>query len=158
MAVKQHYAPESWVDRHGDVLFRYALVRVRDHAVAEELVQEALLAALQSYESFSGQSSERTWLIGILKHKITDHYRRLSRTSQFNPDDEVAFEHDELFQRSGEWRGHWNFDLGPPRVDDEPGPRRREERVLDDTEPLFDGAARTDRRRFYSSRSGAVEH
>jgi RNA polymerase sigma-70 factor (ECF subfamily) len=113
MAVRHHYAPESWVDRHGDVLFRYALVRVRDHSVAEELVQEALLAALQSYESFSGQSSERTWLIGILKHKIIDHYRRLSRMRQFNPDDEVAFEHDELFQQSGEWGGHWNLDLGP---------------------------------------------
>lgn len=68
--------PAQWVDLHGDYLYRFALSRIRNPDLAENVVQETLLAALQSRESFSGRSSERTWLIGILKHKIIDHYRK----------------------------------------------------------------------------------
>lgn len=71
--------PGRWVDEHSDVLFRFAMVRLRDAAVAEEIVQETFLAALQSVDRFAGQASERTWLVGILKHKIVDHFRKLSR-------------------------------------------------------------------------------
>lgn len=105
--------PETWVDAHGNALYRYALARVGDPSVAEEMVQETLLAALRSYDKFAARSSERTWLVGILKHKLGDHYRRLSCQSQFHEDDDRFFEHDELFQHSGEWAGHWNADRGP---------------------------------------------
>ena len=70
--------PERWVDEHGD-LYRYALVRVRRTEVAEDLVQETLLAAVRSREKFGGRSSERSWLVGILKNKIVDYYRKLDR-------------------------------------------------------------------------------
>ena len=73
--------PELWVDAHGDYLYRYALSRVRDTQIAEDCVQETLLSALKSRENFFGQSSERTWLTGILKHKIIDHFRKSSRES-----------------------------------------------------------------------------
>lgn len=56
--------PERWVDEHGDCLNRYALVRVRVPKVAEDLVQETLLAAVRSREKFGGRSSERSWLVG----------------------------------------------------------------------------------------------
>ena len=71
--------PERWVDEHGDCLYRYALVRVRRTEVAEDLVQETLLAAVRSREKFGGRSSERSWLVGILKNKIVDYYRKLGR-------------------------------------------------------------------------------
>jgi RNA polymerase sigma factor (sigma-70 family) len=71
--------PAEWVDRYGDYLFRYAMVRLRDRPSAEDLVQETFLAALKDYGSFSGKSSESTWLVGILKHKILDHFRRQAR-------------------------------------------------------------------------------
>ena len=67
---------ETWVDQHGDYLFRYAMMRLRDKDLAENLVQETLLAALKGRGSFGGRSSERTWMVGILKHKIIDHYRK----------------------------------------------------------------------------------
>jgi len=51
--------PERWVDEHGDCLFRYALVRVRRREVAEDLVQDTLLAAYAAVKKFAGQSSER---------------------------------------------------------------------------------------------------
>lgn len=73
--------PATWVDKHGDCLFRYALSYVRDIQTAEDLVQETFLAALNSQGRFSGGSSERTWLVGILKHKVIDHYRAAKRQS-----------------------------------------------------------------------------
>jgi RNA polymerase sigma-70 factor (ECF subfamily) len=68
--------PAAWVDLHGDALFRFAMLRVRDRERAEELVQETFLAALRGRAGFEGTSSERTWLIAILRRKIVDHVRR----------------------------------------------------------------------------------
>ena len=67
--------PERWVEEHGDYLFKFALVRLRDPAKAEDMVQETFLAALKGGQSFAGRSAEKSWLAGILKHKILDHYR-----------------------------------------------------------------------------------
>ncbi len=67
--------PQRWVDSYGDFLYRFALVRVRDRDIAEELVQDTLLAALQGKEQFTGQSSESTWMVVILKHKMIDFFR-----------------------------------------------------------------------------------
>src|SRR5213593_1990717 len=68
-----------WVDEHGDYLYKYALFRLRDASAAEDAVQETFLAAIKAYAKFEGRGSERTWLVGILKHKITDHFRRSIR-------------------------------------------------------------------------------
>jgi RNA polymerase sigma-70 factor (ECF subfamily) len=73
---KTVHDPSTWVDEHGDALFRYALLRVKDPGVAEDLVQETFLSALKGIERFRAGSSLRTWLVGILKHKIIDHYRK----------------------------------------------------------------------------------
>lgn len=73
--------PQQWLPRHGDALYRYALLHLRDAALAEELVQETLLAGLESQHNFAGQSSTRTWLVAILKHKMLD-----PAASQFLPD------------------------------------------------------------------------
>jgi RNA polymerase sigma-70 factor, ECF subfamily len=99
--------PEGWVDRHGDGLYRYALLRLRSPDLAEDVVQETFLEAIRARSSFAGRSSERTWLIGILKHKIVDRLRRAGREpSAVNgvpPDaaDRPAFDR----------RGHWR--VGP---------------------------------------------
>ncbi len=73
---QQVSSPETWVRDHGDYLFRYAMMRLRDRDTAENMVQETFLAALKGRASFNGRSSERTWMVGILKHKIIDHYRK----------------------------------------------------------------------------------
>jgi RNA polymerase sigma-70 factor (ECF subfamily) len=99
--------PALWVDRHGNYLFKYAMFRLRDAAVAEDAVQETLLAALQAYEKFEGRGSERTWLVGILKHKVTDCFRRMSREQPIGQVEGEDFEHAELFMQTGEWVGHW---------------------------------------------------
>ena len=67
------------LERHRPYLMRFALLQLRDRSAAEDAVQEALLAAVQGAGQFAGQSSIRTWLIGILKHKIVDHIRKARR-------------------------------------------------------------------------------
>ena len=75
--------PEQWLDAHGDALFAYAMMRVRNQALAEDLVQDTLLAGIAG---FGGKSSERTWLTGILKNKIVDHVRKSSRKESYEAD------------------------------------------------------------------------
>src|SRR5262245_64024075 len=60
-------------------LLRYATFQLRDPALAEDVVQETLLAALTDSSHFAGRSAFRTWLVGILKHKIVDAIRKRSR-------------------------------------------------------------------------------
>jgi RNA polymerase sigma-70 factor (ECF subfamily) len=110
-STQQGLDPDKWLDCHGNYLYRYALVRVREAAVAEDLLQETLLAAVGSCHSHAGRSSERTWLVGIMKHKVIDHFRRAARNAQFQlppEDDEI-----EWFEQSGPWRGHWREDQAP---------------------------------------------
>lgn len=67
---------DNWLNEYSDILYRYALVRVRSEATAEDLVQETLLAGLQGVARFLGQSTVRAWLVGILKHTIIDYFRK----------------------------------------------------------------------------------
>jgi len=96
--------PEVWVDRYGDYLYRFALSRTKDPSVAEDLVQETLLAALQARASFKGRSTPKSWLAGILKHKIVDHFRKSKREQ---PTDDAILQReniDRLFEENGAWK------------------------------------------------------
>ena len=105
--------PTDWLREYGDYLYRYALVRVRDVAAAEDLLQETLLAAMGSYQAHEGRSSERTWLVGIMNHKVVDYFRRLARTSEFQILNEEGRDEIGWFESEGTWRGHWREDQAP---------------------------------------------
>jgi RNA polymerase sigma-70 factor (ECF subfamily) len=60
-------------------LLRVAQLQLRERDQAEDVVQETLLAALEAQDKFAGKSSVKTWLTGILKHKIIDAIRKKSR-------------------------------------------------------------------------------
>ena len=100
----QNLDPEAWLDQYGDYLYRYAIARIHEPAVAEDLVQETLLAGLQSKEGFKGRSSEKTWLTGILKYKIIDHIRKKSREQPTDTIELTADAMHEHFNNKGEWR------------------------------------------------------
>lgn len=84
----------DWVDTHADYLFNFAVGQVRDANTAEDLVQDTFLAAVKAQNSFGGKSSARTWLVGILRHKIYDHLRKTCR--------ERAVRHDPTAMNDGE--------------------------------------------------------
>lgn len=105
--------PLGWLERHGDVLYRYACQRLGDSSAAEDAVQEALLAAFEARESFAGQSSERTWLIAILKRKVVDRIRQAVRDRARGLIDSPLDAETSEFEESGLWREgpqRWRFD------------------------------------------------
>lgn len=84
------------LDRYRPQLVKFALMQLRNSAAAEDVVQETLLAALQGGARFGGQSSVKTWLIGILKHKIIDTIRRRSREQPLESGDDEGPSIEEL--------------------------------------------------------------
>jgi RNA polymerase sigma-70 factor (ECF subfamily) len=89
----------SRVESERAYLLRYASLQLRDSHAAEDAVQETLLAALAGESSFAGRSNLRTWLTGILKHKIIDAIRRNTREGPAGS----AEEFDALFDEKGHW-------------------------------------------------------
>jgi len=103
-ADKRRFDPAEWIDAYGDMLFRYALVRLRDQGLAEDVVQETFLSALASRQNFAGRSTERTWLVGILKHKIVDILRKRSRERPVDDFEALQDMGKEDFDETGRWR------------------------------------------------------
>ncbi len=93
----------SQVERERAYLVRYASLQLRDAHAAEDAVQETLVAALAGEAGFQGRSNLRTWLTGILKHKIMDSLRRSLREATLLPDEADTAELERLFDA----RGHW---------------------------------------------------
>lgn len=91
------------VEGERSYLLRFATLQLRDRHAAEDAVQETLLAALAGETGFAGRSNLRTWLTGILKHKIVDAIRRASRESTVLFDEADSAGLDALFDA----RGHW---------------------------------------------------
>jgi RNA polymerase sigma-70 factor (ECF subfamily) len=96
-------APNDWVAAHGDYLFNFAIGQVRDANVAEDLVQETFLAAFKARHRFTGQSSERTWLVGILRHKICDQLRHTCRERAVRVDPSPVRRDEEAWDEAVVW-------------------------------------------------------
>ena len=105
------------IQAHRPYLLRYALAQLRDAELAEEAVQEALVAALESIDGFDKRSTLRTWLTSILRFKVIDLQRKLvaDRTRTQYDEATVTAEHeawlDEMFDETGHWRSPpqaWN--------------------------------------------------
>jgi RNA polymerase sigma-70 factor (ECF subfamily) len=79
---------------HRDYLLRFARLQLRNEAWAEDAVSETVLAALAKPQSFANRSQLKTWLIGILKHKVIDalrqHRREVGGRDQTDDDDADA--------------------------------------------------------------------
>ena len=101
------------VEPHVRSLSTYARAVCGNRWAAEDAVQETFLAALKAYEKFEGRGSERTWLVGILKHKIIDHFRKVEREAPIGEGFDEGPEHAEFFERTDEWVGHWNANRAP---------------------------------------------
>jgi len=111
---KHSLEPQSWVEKHGNYLFNYAVVRVNDREKAEDLVQETFLAGLKAKDNFQGKSSERTWLISILKRKIIDTYRKqyTSKVSSMAEYEQDISDGD-FYRTEDPFKGHWLEGRGP---------------------------------------------
>ncbi len=105
--------PETWVDQHGDSLFRFTVARLQDPDTASDLVQETFLAALRLRDTYAGRSSVRTWLIAILKNKIADCLRKIGREQRSRERNGSGDRTEGMFDGRGRWRlrpSHWGSD------------------------------------------------
>jgi RNA polymerase sigma-70 factor (ECF subfamily) len=93
--------PERWLADYGDALYGFAMARVQNPTLAEDLIQETFFAAMKAKERFSGRASEKTWLIGILKHKIIDHYRKSGREKIYEDTETLEIFERDFFEASG---------------------------------------------------------
>ncbi len=95
------------LESHRRYLFKFAMLQVRDRDAAEDLVQETMVAALDAAQGFTGKSSLRTWLTGILLHKIADLRRRAGRRAAISIDSMIedggTDQVDALFKESGRY-------------------------------------------------------
>jgi RNA polymerase sigma-70 factor (ECF subfamily) len=109
--------PEKWVDVYGDQLYRYAFARVQNRMAAEDLVQETFLAALAAAHGFEGRSSEKTWLVAILKHKIIDYFRQSGKEPPMNQSRNQEDPMDQFFHGNGSWKDKPEpWDTAPDRI------------------------------------------
>lgn len=107
---------ERWLDVHGDALFRFAVSRGLPASEAEDAVQETLIEGLRKLDTFEARSSEKTWLIGILRYKILEAMRRRAKDSGREPA--------ERFSPPGfDAEGHWRREDEPEGMDWNPNPR-----------------------------------
>lgn len=80
-------AIENQLAEHRTYLLRFARLQLRNDAWAEDAVSETLLAALSKPQSFGNRSQLKTWLVGILKHKVIDILRQRKREVTLDVDD-----------------------------------------------------------------------
>ena len=92
----------EWVRLYTKDLYAWAYRKTSDRELSENLVQEAFLAAAESIASYKQESQPKAWLIGILKNKIAEHYRKTLRQSTTTslPSDEIAA----FFSAKGGWQ------------------------------------------------------
>lgn len=136
------------IESHRPYLVRYALSQLRDPGLAEEAVQEALLAALEGIGRFDGRSTLRTWLTSILRFKVIDLQRRqVAERSNVDIDEErFAAEHeawlDEMFDETGHWRS-------PPQAWNDPEAALEQRRFWEAFEKCLGGLPATASRVFF---------
>ncbi|MFC3107897.1 sigma-70 family RNA polymerase sigma factor [Undibacterium arcticum] len=87
-------------------LLRFAQLQLRNQTLAEDAVQDALIAVLEKPDRFAGLSSLRTYVTGILKYKIIDSLRLAQRERQLDTQDEQSEDDlvDSLFLSNGHTR------------------------------------------------------
>lgn len=119
-SIKNKEAVAVLFKEHADYLYNFAINRVSDVQLAEDLVQDTFVSALKNYDSFRGKSKATTWLIAILKNKIIDHYRKKVREYHTESIDTLAYL-DEHFDDKGHWQmgsvpHPWKYDT-PENID-----------------------------------------
>jgi RNA polymerase sigma-70 factor (ECF subfamily) len=136
------------IESHRAYLVRYALSQLRDQQLAEEAVQEALVAALEGVSRFDGRSALRTWLTSILRFKIIDMQRRLvaERAHVAIDDERLVEDHeawlDEMFDETGHWRT-------PPQAWNDPEAALEQRRFWQVFEMCLEGLPSTAGRVFF---------
>lgn len=117
---KKMLHPDKWLEAHGDYLYRYALSKTGQPEVAQDIVQETLLAAWRGREEYKGKAHERSWLLSICRNKTTDYYRQANQNEVSLPSDATeAMTEDAFFNQDGSWKNPSSVWVNDPLQDAE---------------------------------------
>lgn len=73
-------------------MVRFAAAKLQDVHLAEDVVQEALMGAFVNAQQFAERAAIRTWVFGILKHKIADAQRSRLRQAKTSALEDLSAE------------------------------------------------------------------
>lgn len=121
--------PEFLTEIRRDMI-RFAALQLRDDALAEDVVQDALMGAMANAQGFAGKSALKTWVFAILRNKIVDQIRQKRRTtniSALSPDEESL---DQAFESLFKSNAHWTPQSRPSNWGD-PEESLRQQRFWD---------------------------
>ena len=103
----------QWMNDHADALYRYSLRCLNNPELCKDMVQETFLAAWRNMDTYRGEASVKNWLFLILKHKLTDHFRKshtqLATIQQVHNDQ--AFFDEQDHWRKGMYPKQWSVDF-----------------------------------------------
>ncbi len=105
---------KSWVKTYYGDLYRWAKFKISDAHLAEDLVQEVFLVALNNIDKFKNESSPKTWLFKILNNKLVDQYRIKTNKKMYPMEETQLVEITEsLFDKNSNWTSNgqskvWN--------------------------------------------------
>lgn len=111
---------EQQLIEHRGYLLKFARLQLRNETWAEDAVSETIVAALAKPQSFGNRSQLKTWLVGILKHKVIDVFRLNARTVALDTEPDTAHRNDELDVLTFKANGHFEqapADWGNPEQD-----------------------------------------
>lgn len=104
--------PTTLIEIRRDMI-KFAHLQLRDVTLAEDVVQEALAAALSSAKEFAGRSALKTWVFSILRHKIVDQIRLQSRTTNISSLSQEEESLDQTFDTLFKANAHWSPEARP---------------------------------------------
>ncbi len=94
----------EWVEEYTNDLYSWALYKLSNKELAQDIVQDTFLAAAEKLSSFKGDSKPKTWLFSILNYKIIDVYRKKVKRNITVDGDIIS----NLFNSNGDWNSYYN--------------------------------------------------
>jgi RNA polymerase sigma-70 factor (TIGR02943 family) len=122
----EHTNPKSeiaeWIRLYTKPLYQWALYKTSDKMLAEDLVQDTFLVVVENLHQFDRKSQPKTWLMGILKNKIANHYREIVKSTVHKPLSIETYE--PFFTEKEGWKPHalpqlWAIDTSEHLLDNQ---------------------------------------
>ena len=105
----------EWVNRYTDDMYRYAFSQVSNQEMAEDIVQNVFVAAIESLDKLGNVDNPKSWLFSVLRNKISDHHRLSYRNQVDTKSNHFNGTEDNHFDKLGDWFADstieaWDFD------------------------------------------------
>lgn len=112
-AAAERLADEGFLEELRRGMLRFAQLQLRDEHLAEDIVQDALVSAMAGAKDFAGRAALSTWVLSILRNKISDAIRRRARSINISSIAAEGESMDEAFEALFKSNAHWKPESRP---------------------------------------------